>query len=159
MEYLEFKEVRGKNNRIKGYNVYDEDGNVTYYSRRQYDKTFGVLGKRGFSSYEKQKEVITSRKTKAYKYAKTAHNRYQLDVSGSWEKQIAFLAELNPDIYAFFCVFVFQDIETDELLTFSIPATDNIDDTIAEFKATRDKYKVSANYILVDVYVEYIEQL
>lgn len=159
MEYLDFREVRGKNNRIKGYNVYDEEGNVKYYSRRQYDKTFGVLGKRGFSSYEKQKEVIGSRKTKAYKYAKTAHNRYQLDVSGSWEKQIVFLAELNPDIYAYFCIFVFQDIETNELLTYSIPATDNIDDIIAEFKAMRDKYKINEKYILVDVYVEYIEQL
>lgn len=159
MEYLEFREIRGKNNRIKGYNVYDEDGNVKYYSRRQYDKTFGILKKRGFSSYEKQKEVITSRKTKAYKYAKTAHNRYQLDVSGSWEKQIAFLAELNPDIYAYFCVFVFRDTERrNELITFSIPATDNIDDTIDEFVKMSNKYKVNS-YVLVDVYVEYIEQL
>lgn len=159
MEYLEFREVRGKNNRIKGYNVYDEDGNVKYYSRRQYDKTFGILGKRGFSSYEKQSDVINSRKTKSYKYAKTSHSRYQLDVSGSWEKQIAFLAEFNPDIYAYFCIFIFQDIDTGEQMTVSIPATDNIDDTVAEYLKVIRKYNFEQKYLLVDAYVEYLEQL
>lgn len=68
---MSWQKQKGSSNRY----INSETGETI--SRRQYDRTYGVLQKQGFTSYE-QREKSEIRETKQFKLSKTAWNNFNL---------------------------------------------------------------------------------
>lgn len=150
----QFTPVSGADNRTKGY---IDTATGEYLSRRQFDKKYGVLFDQGFTSYEQRQKTAKPHSTKVYRYAKTIHSEHVLDINGDIWKQVDFLTKFNPNAYAWYLKFTYEN-ELGATMSFSLSATDDISDAKKQFRKEFNKY-VDETWFLVSVAIEFIGEI